>query len=68
MVEKILVVDDEQDVNLTLKFVLESNNFKVDTFTNPLEELQNLNSGLYDLVLLDVKMPFNEWIWFISFN
>ena len=56
MVEKILVVDDEQDVNLTLEFVLQRNNFKVDTFTNPLEALLNFKSGLYDLVLLDVKM------------
>jgi DNA-binding response OmpR family regulator len=57
MIKKILVVDDENDVNLTLKFVLEGNDFKVDSFTDPLEALQNFKSGLYDLVLLDVKMP-----------
>src|SRR2546425_2635325 len=56
MVKRILVVDDEHDINLTLKFVLEGNDFKVDSFTNPLEALQNFKSGLYDLVLLDVKM------------
>jgi DNA-binding response OmpR family regulator len=57
MVKRILVVDDENDINLTLKFVLESNDFKVETFTNPLVALQNFKSGLYDLVILDVKMP-----------
>ena len=57
MVKRILVVDDEHDINLTLKFVLEGNDFKVDSFTNPLVAIQNFKSGLYDLVLLDVKMP-----------
>lgn len=57
MVKRILVVDDEHDINLTLKFVLEGNDFKVDSFTNPLVALQNFKSGLYDLVVLDVKMP-----------
>ena len=57
MVKRILVVDDEHDINLTLKFVLEGNDFKVDSFTNPLLALQNFKSGLYDLVLLDVNMP-----------
>ena len=57
MVKRILVVDDEHDINLTLKFVLEGNDFKVDSFTNPLVALQNFKSSLYDLVLLDVKMP-----------
>jgi DNA-binding response OmpR family regulator len=57
MVKRILVVDDERDINLTLKFVLEGNDFKVDSFTNPLVALQNFKDGLYDLVLLDVKMP-----------
>ena len=42
MVKRILVVDDEHDINLTLKFVLEGNNFKVDSFTNPLAALRIL--------------------------
>ncbi|MGB7955380.1 MAG: response regulator [Candidatus Nitrosopolaris sp.] len=57
MVKRILVVDDENDISLTLKLVLESNDFKVETFTNPLVALQNFKSGLYDLIILDVKMP-----------
>jgi DNA-binding response OmpR family regulator len=57
MVKRILVVDDERDINFTLKFVLEGNDFKADSFTDPLEALQNFKTGLYDLVLLDVKMP-----------
>ena len=57
MVKRILVVDDEHDINLTLKFVLEGNDFKVDSFTNPLLALDSFKTGLYDLAILDVKMP-----------
>jgi DNA-binding response OmpR family regulator len=52
-----LIVDDEDDVNLLFKMVLEDNGFKVDTFNDPLVALQNFRAGVYDLVLLDMVMP-----------
>jgi PleD family two-component response regulator len=55
--KRILVVDDEYDTNLTLKVVLEGSGFKVDSFTDPLAALRDFKSGLYDLALIDVKMP-----------
>ena len=55
--KRILVVDDEYDTNLTLKVVLEESGFKVDSFTDPLVALRDFKSGLYDLALIDVKMP-----------
>ena len=53
------MVDDESDVNLTLKMVLEENGFKVDSFTDPLLALENFRkeAGMYDLLMLDIKMP-----------
>ena len=51
------MVDDETDVNYTFETVLEENGFVVDSFDNPVVALNNFKSGLYDLVLLDVKMP-----------
>ena len=39
--KRVLIVDDEPDVILTLKIVLEENGFKVDSFTDPLLALQN---------------------------
>ncbi|MGC2575378.1 MAG: response regulator [Candidatus Nitrosopolaris sp.] len=54
---RVLVVDDEYDVSLTVKLVLEENGFKVDSFTDASEALKNFTTGLYDLVILDVKMP-----------
>ena len=36
---------------------LESYGFIVDTFSNPLEALSSFKPELYDLVLVDIKMP-----------
>jgi CheY-like chemotaxis protein len=55
--KRILMVDDEYDVNLAMKLVLEENGFKVDSFTDASEALENFTTGIYDLVILDVKMP-----------
>jgi CheY-like chemotaxis protein len=55
--KRVLVVDDEYDISLTIKVVLEENGFKVDSFTDASEVLKNFTTGLYDLVVLDVKMP-----------
>jgi DNA-binding response OmpR family regulator len=54
---KILVVDDEPDITLTLKIVLENNGFKPDAFTDPILALRNFTAGAYDLALLDIRMP-----------
>ena len=54
---RILIVDDEDDINLLFKMVLEDNGFKVDTFNDPIVALQNFTAGAYDLLLLDILMP-----------
>jgi DNA-binding response OmpR family regulator len=55
--KKILIVDDEFDITSTFKMGLESKGFKVDTFNDPEEALSNFKAGIYDLLLLDVRMP-----------
>ena len=55
--KRILVVDDSYDISLVLKLVLEDSGFEVDVFNNPLTALQNFKSAMYDLAILDVKMP-----------
>jgi DNA-binding response OmpR family regulator len=54
-----LIVDDESDVNLAIKMVLEENRFKVDSFTDPVLALVNFRkeAGMYDLFMVDIKMP-----------
>jgi two-component system, OmpR family, response regulator ChvI len=60
---KILVVDDEYDVAITLKTILEeeqessSKKFEVDVFNDPKLALSNFKAGCYDLLLLDILMP-----------
>ena len=54
---RVLVVDDEPDINLTFKTGLEANGFIVDAFSDPVLALSNYKSGVYDLLLLDVRMP-----------
>ena len=55
--KRILIVDDEPDVNLALRIVLEENNFIVDSFNDPLLALENFKAHLYDVLILDIKMP-----------
>ena len=55
-----MLVDDEPDVNITLKITLEENGFKVDSFTDPLLALENFKgeaAGMYGMIILDIKMP-----------
>jgi two-component system response regulator ChvI len=51
------MVDDEQDVTYTIKKVLENNGFVVDSYNDPTLALSNFKLGLYDLLLLDIRMP-----------
>jgi DNA-binding response OmpR family regulator len=57
LMKRILIVDDELDSNMTLKLVLEDNGFKVDSFNDALLALDNCKPDLYDLLILDIKMP-----------
>ena len=55
---RILFVDDEPDILASLKKGLEDSGlFVVDAFTDPLEALSSFKPDLYDLLLVDVKMP-----------
>ena len=54
---RILVVDDEYDAALTLKAILEEEEFEVDIFNDPKLALSKFKAGKYDLLLLDILMP-----------
>jgi len=54
----ILVVDDEQDMLLLLKRIIgEETDHKVVTTTDPLEALEQIQTGGFDLMITDLKMP-----------
>ena len=54
---RILVVDDEPDLTQVSTLALEYHGFRVDSFNDPQEALAKFEPGLYDLVILDIKMP-----------
>ncbi|HZA70150.1 MAG TPA: response regulator [Nitrososphaeraceae archaeon] len=57
-IRKIIMVDDEPDVNITIKTVLEDTDlFLVDTFNNAETALSIFRPNFYDLALLDIRMP-----------
>ena len=53
--QRILVVDDEQDLCEILKFNLETEGYEVDT-ADSAETALTMNLGSFDLLLLDVMM------------
>ena len=56
--KRILAVDDEPDITLTVKAGLEATGlFQVNTFNDPELALSSFKPRLYDIVLLDFKMP-----------
>ena len=59
--EKILVIDDEQDITFSLKTVLEENRYAcVDTFNDPIDVISKYNDQpgtMYDLLIIDILMP-----------
>jgi DNA-binding NtrC family response regulator len=58
MKTKILVVDDEPDITLTLKTTLEATGFfDIDTFNEPSIALSKFRPHTYDLIVLDIRMP-----------
>ena len=54
---RIMIIDDESDITSALKNGLELHGFKVSVFNEPLTALSNYQSGSYDLLILDIKMP-----------
>jgi len=54
---RVMIVDDEQDITTIFKIGLENNQFIVTTFNDPVEALSRFKPGLYDLMILDIRMP-----------
>src|SRR5687767_14420400 len=52
-----MIVDDEQDITAMFKIGLERNEFIVATFNDSRQALEQFRPGLYDLLLLDIRMP-----------
>src|SRR5579872_1491429 len=54
---RILVVDDEADIRESLETLLQMEGYSVELAQNATEGLKRMESGTYDIVLLDLMMP-----------
>jgi two-component system, OmpR family, response regulator ChvI len=54
---RILLVDDDVDITHSFSLALQKDGFIVDTYNDPLIALGDFKGDLYDLVLLDIKLP-----------
>ena len=60
--KRVLIIDDHVDTAITFKVALESNSnkkeFKVYTCNDPLEALIEFKPNFYDLLLIDINLPY----------
>jgi DNA-binding NtrC family response regulator len=56
MKRRILLVDDELAILLTLKAILEMNGFEVETASSAREALQKLDGDTFQMVITDMRM------------
>lgn len=62
MTEKVLIVDDEEDILLALKTFYEAHSVDVTTVSSGRECLKVLEQGFTGVVLIDIMMPkMNGW-------
>jgi len=54
---KVLVVDDDPQVCKTVGKILEENDYKVQTFTDPRQVVGAVRETAFDIALIDIKMP-----------
>ena len=54
---RILLVEDEEDIAQSFSLAIQKDGFIVDTYNDPLTVLSNFKTDLYDLILLDIKLP-----------
>ena len=53
---KILIIDDDSDINNLFKIYLEHNGYSVNSYTDSVEALNYFEKDMYDLIILDLKM------------
>ncbi len=60
MSKKILVVDDEIKMQQTIREILEAENYVVKTANDGLECLEIVKKEFFDVILLDINLPFKN--------
>ena len=57
MIKKVMIVDDEPDILISLKTVFERQNYEVVTVSNGAECLDEIEKGFKGVILMDLMMP-----------
>lgn len=57
MKKKVLIVDDEPNIVMSLEYLMRKNDFEVFIARNGAEALELLSGKVPDLILLDIMMP-----------
>jgi len=55
--QKIILIDDDQNILTSLEMVLKSAGFTIEAFTDGLEAIDYIRDSGAEIVLLDIKMP-----------
>ncbi|MCP4665512.1 MAG: response regulator [Deltaproteobacteria bacterium] len=55
--KRILIVDDERNVRMSIHLVLEHLDYEIDFAENGVEAIARIEKGPYDLIITDYKMP-----------
>lgn len=55
--QKILIVDDDKNIRLTMKQALQPLGYELETAVNGEDALQQLEAGDFGLILLDLRLP-----------
>jgi len=59
---RILIVDDDENIRNTMKAILEDEDYSVDVATNGKEAIEMSHEKIYNLALLDIRLPDMEGI------
>lgn len=58
--EKILIIEDNQDVNLLLSKVINQANYETKSVFTGIDGLNEIKNNSYDLILLDIMLPYKS--------
>ena len=59
---RILVVDDDENIRVTIEAILENEGYAVDVAVNGREAIKKSESTAYNLALIDIRLPDMEGI------
>jgi len=65
-IKRLLIIDDEENMRHMLSAMLKKTGYHVDTASDGLQALKNLDQTAYDFILCDIKMPAMDGMTFLK--